>query len=229
MSRWQSFSLYPQRIVMWGAGDQARVNKVILDSLGIAVDLLIDDTAGKKSPFEGVKIITGDEFSDVTDMQRHGFIVAIGNPYGHIRIQLHHRLTSQGLRPFQLVDPTALICFSAKIGEGIQVMPRAIIHSHAVIKDQCIINTNALIEHDCILESGVEIGPGATLCGRVFVGENTWIGAGAVVRPRVKIGKNVIIGAGSVVVADIPDDVVAFGCPAKPSRLPAPPSAKLQK
>jgi UDP-perosamine 4-acetyltransferase len=94
-------------------------------------------------------------------------------------------------------------------------MPAAILHSDVEIGDQCIINTRALVEHDCVLEDGVEIGPGAVLCGRVHIGKNSWIGANATIKQRLIIGENSIIGAGSVVVTDIPSNVVAVGVPAK--------------
>ena len=123
-------------------------------------------------------------------------------------------MKNKGLLPVSFADPTALICKSAIFGHGLQVMPLAIVHNDVKIGDQCIINTRALVEHDCVLHSGVEIGPGAVLCGRVTIGQNTWIGANATVKPRVTIGSNSIIGAGAVVVSDIPSDVVAVGVPA---------------
>lgn len=56
---------------------------------------------------------------------------------------------------------------------------------------------------------------GYTKIGRIVIGNNVFIGAGSIVLPNVKIGNNVIVGAGSVVAADIPDDVIVAGCPAK--------------
>jgi sugar O-acyltransferase (sialic acid O-acetyltransferase NeuD family) len=106
------------------------------------------------------------------------------------------------------------------------VMPLACVHNEARIGRQCIVNTRALVEHDCVLEDGVEIGPAAVLCGRVFVGANTWIGAGATILPRLRIGANAIIGAGSVVASDIPDGAVAVGVPARVRSLGATPSAQ---
>jgi acetyltransferase-like isoleucine patch superfamily enzyme len=35
------------------------------------------------------------------------------------------------------------------------------------------------------------------------------------VLPRIKVGSNTIIGAGSVVTKNIPDNVIAYGNPAK--------------
>lgn len=51
--------------------------------------------------------------------------------------------------------------------------------------------------------------------GPVTIKENACIGSHSVVMPGVTIGKNSIIGALSFVNKDIPDNVVAFGVPAK--------------
>ena len=49
----------------------------------------------------------------------------------------------------------------------------------------------------------------------VVIGDGVWIGACCTILPGVHIGNNSVIGAGSVVIKDIPDNVVAFGSPAK--------------
>jgi sugar O-acyltransferase (sialic acid O-acetyltransferase NeuD family) len=205
---------------MWGAADQARVNAHILNELGCELVALIDDTPELVVPFEGVRFFRGwkelGPWLDTQAVQDLGFVLAIGNPYGHVRCSSHDKLVRVGLAPVSIVDPSALICASASIGEGLQMMARAIVHNSASVARQCIVNTRALVEHDCILNEGVEIGPGAVLCGRVNVGANSWVSAGATVRPRVKIGANVTVGAGAVVVSDLPDDVVAVGVPARP-------------
>ncbi len=97
-------------------------------------------------------------------------------------------------------------------------MPRAFIHEYVSIDDQVIVNTGAVVEHDCVLEAGSEIGPGATLCGRVHVEEHAWVGAGAVVLPRLTVGRNAIVGAGAVVTRSVPPGHVMVGNPA--TRLP---------
>ena len=51
--------------------------------------------------------------------------------------------------------------------------------------------------------------------GRVVIGENAKIGTHSTVMPGVTIGKNVTIGAYSFVNKNIPDGVLAYGCPAK--------------
>lgn len=217
--RWGKVITARERLVIWGASDQCRVNYPILKQLGCQIEALIDDTPDKRSPFEGVPIYVGeqglDAFLQSSKIGDLGFVVAIGNPFGHVRTKLHYLMKGKGLTPISFADPTALICNTATYGEGLQVMASAIVHNDVEIGIQCIINTRALVEHDCVLKDGAEIGPGAVLCGRVRVGENSWIGANATVRPRVIIGDNSIIGAGAVVVTDIPSNVVAVGVPAK--------------
>jgi acetyltransferase-like isoleucine patch superfamily enzyme len=51
--------------------------------------------------------------------------------------------------------------------------------------------------------------------GKVVLKENCRIGSHSTILPGVSIGKNSIIGAHSLVNKDIPDNVVAFGVPAK--------------
>jgi len=217
--RWSKVPVVRERLVVWGASDQCRVNYPILRQLGCRIEALIDDMPDKRSPFDDVPIYPGeqglDAFLQASEIGELGFVVAIGNPYGHMRTKLHYLMKGKGLTPISFADPTALICNTVTYGEGLQVMASAIVHNDVEIGIQCIINTRALVEHDCVLKDGVEIAPGAVLCGRVRVGENSWIGANATVGPRVVIGDNSIIGAGAVVMTDIPSNVVAVGVPAR--------------
>lgn len=56
---------------------------------------------------------------------------------------------------------------------------------------------------------------GKSCVADVIIGNNCFIGKGSIILPGVHIGDNVIVGAGSVVVANIPDDVVVVGNPAR--------------
>jgi acetyltransferase-like isoleucine patch superfamily enzyme len=81
---------------------------------------------------------------------------------------------------------------------------------------------NAL--HGVVLEDNVQIGSHCSIysistidktCGKVILKKNCRIGSHSTILPGVSIGKNSIIGAHSLVNIDIPDNVVAFGVPAK--------------
>ena len=51
--------------------------------------------------------------------------------------------------------------------------------------------------------------------GKVHLKQNCKIGSHSTVMPNVTIGENSVVGANSLVLDDIPDNVVAFGVPAK--------------
>jgi maltose O-acetyltransferase len=51
--------------------------------------------------------------------------------------------------------------------------------------------------------------------GTISIGRGTWLGSHVTVASNVKIGKGCCIAAGSVVVADVEDNAVYGGVPAK--------------
>lgn len=78
-----------------------------------------------------------------------------------------------------------------------------------------------------IIEDYVQIGSHCSIyshstidnrSGHVVLRKNCRIGTHSVIMPGVIIGENSIIGAFSFVTKDIPDNVIAFGVPAKVSR-----------
>ena len=75
-----------------------------------------------------------------------------------------------------------------------------------------------------VIEDNVQIGSHCSIYsvstiddsfGKVVLKNNCRIGSHSTVLPGVTIGKNSIVGAHSLVNKDIPDNVVAFGVPAK--------------
>jgi acetyltransferase-like isoleucine patch superfamily enzyme len=81
---------------------------------------------------------------------------------------------------------------------------------------------NAL--HGVTIEDNVQVGSHCSIYsvstidnsfGKVVLKNNCKIGSHSTILPGVSIGENSIIGAHSLVNKDIPDNVVAFGVPAK--------------
>jgi acetyltransferase-like isoleucine patch superfamily enzyme len=75
-----------------------------------------------------------------------------------------------------------------------------------------------------IIEDEVQIGSHCSIysistidntAGKVILKENCKIGSHTTILPGVTVGRNSIVGANSLVIKDIPDNVVAFGIPAK--------------
>jgi sugar O-acyltransferase (sialic acid O-acetyltransferase NeuD family) len=207
-------------VILWGGTGQAKVVRPIIEYWGGKVAAVIDDTPGLPAPFPDVPLLLGwDGFEPW--LRNHGaeptgFCVTIGNPHGRARLRLHEQLVKAGLTPVSAIHPTAWIADNARIGEGVQIMAGAVVCASANIGRQCIINTRASVDHEDVLAEGVEIGPGATLCGLVQVGVGGWICAGATVLPRIQIGDDAIVGAGAVVIRNVPANTTVVGVPARP-------------
>lgn len=102
---------------------------------------------------------------------------------------------------------------------------------------------NVFINHDCSIldlgvveiEDDVMIAPRVSITsenhpiqnterrtlvpGKVVIKRNAWIGAGATILPGVIIGENSVVAAGAVVTADVPDNTVVVGIPAKAVKM----------
>lgn len=210
----------PPQVILWGGTGQAKVVRPIIEYYGARVVAVFDDTPNLPPPFPDVDLHCGwEEFQrwiQERDRRDTGFCVAIGNPHGRVRLHFHERLMQEGLQPITIVHPTAWIADDAIIGSGSQILAGAIVAPQAQLGRQCIINTKASVDHEDVLEDGVEVAPGATLCGLVRAGVNAWVCAGATVLPRIRIGADAIVGAGAVVIRDVPEGVTVVGVPAKP-------------
>lgn len=208
------------KVILWGGTGQAKVVRPIIEYYGAKVVAIFDDTPNLASPFPDVPIyVSWEGFQRWIESQNRdeiGFCITIGNPHGRVRLNMHDRLVAEGLHPMSVSHPTAFVAENAVVGEGAQILAGAFVGYEARLGRQVIINTKASVDHEDVLEDGVEIAPGATLCGLVHVGVNGWICAGATVLPRIHIGSDAVIGAGAVVITNVPEKTCVVGVPAKP-------------
>jgi len=140
-------------------------------------------------------------------------IVAFGDNEG--RRAITERLLAAGERLATAIHPRACIAPSASIGEGSMISAGAVISPRATIGRGVIVNTKASIDHDTVVEDFAHVSAGATVGARCRIGAESLIALGASVISGATIGERTIVGSGAAVVADIPDDVVAFGVPAR--------------
>lgn len=131
------------------------------------------------------------------------------------RAELARIASEHGLTPADaLIDPTAILARSARLGAMSYVNAGAVIGGATFAGDRVLINRCASVGHHCVLQDGVSLGPGATLAGNIKVGTDTIIGVGATVLPDVEIGANVVVAGGSLVRRNVPDGTFVAGNPA---------------
>jgi sugar O-acyltransferase (sialic acid O-acetyltransferase NeuD family) len=142
------------------------------------------------------------------------FIVGVGGATS--RIVLYKLAIDVGGTPYTYVSTKALVGINCKIGEGVCIMPFAMVTHSVNVGTATLINKCAILSHDSHVGAFCDIGPGVKILGNSKVEDNCDIGTNAVILPNIKVGFNSQIGAGSIVNKDIPPFSRFAGVPAKP-------------
>jgi acetyltransferase EpsM len=132
------------------------------------------------------------------------------------RADLAARYEQRGARFARVIHRTAWISPYATVEDGAVILAGAIVNAGARIGRHAIVNTGAIIEHDVDLGPLAVVAPGAVVGGGASLGDGSYIGLGARVRDHTRIGKRTMVAMGAAVVADVADDLVVAGIPAKP-------------
>jgi sugar O-acyltransferase (sialic acid O-acetyltransferase NeuD family) len=196
------------KIVIVGAGDEGAI---VADILRDAAGFVDDRPAMRGTSVLGLPVLGPIEA--LHDIEHDAIVVAIGD--NRARRDVTEGLLSRGERLIAAVHPFSSIASSATIGDGSIISAGAIVLPRAVIGRGVIVNTKASVDHDSVVGDFAHLGPGATLGGDVRIGAETFIALGTSVVSGRSVGARSVIGAGAVVVHDIPDDVTAFGVPAR--------------
>ena len=205
-------------IVAGGTGQHANVVLEAALIAGREVAGVLDLTNAAR-PW-GTPVLGGEELlRNSAFVRAHALVPAAGDHAFRFRIWEAASLAAGVLST--IVHPAAIVSPSASIGAGCVVLAGAVIATNAVVGDLGIINHAASVGHDAVLEAGVNLCPGARLAGAVVCRESAFIGMGALVVQGKVIGRRAVVGAGAVVIADVPDDAMVVGNPARPVTKPA--------
>ena len=204
------------RILLWGARSQARYIESEILSRYIEPRIVIFDPTLEECgyPTSGFFISNPQMLESLVGELEH-FVVCIGGTHGEARVRLSESLKRAGLAVFDSVHPTALLHDTCSVGEGLQVMPGAVVNCHSELGAFVTLGTHSTVEHESILGSGVHVFPGALVAGMCEVHDYATVGLGAVVLPRLVVGEGSVICPGSVVHRNVPAYTEVRGNPAE--------------
>ncbi len=144
-----------------------------------------------------------------------GVFVAIGDNWSRASVAHEIRQLCPDIAFITAVHPSAQVASDVHVGAGSVIMAGAVANPGAHISEFCILNTRSSLDHDSTMDEFSSLGPAATTGGGVQVGAYSNIGIGATVVQEISIGAHTVIGAGAVVLRPMPDEVVAYGTPAR--------------
>lgn len=205
------------KIVIIGAGGQGLI---VVDALLRAreagedaevVALLDDDASLSGKLLLGIPI--AGPLASLGRVPHDAVVVAIGDNLR--RREISERLVAAREELVTARHPFSWVSPGARLGQGTMISAGAIVSPGAELGRGVLLNTKASIDHDTRVGDFAHVSPGATVGARCVVGEETLVAPGVTVVSGCRIGARTVVGAGSVVVRDLPDDVVAWGVPAR--------------
>jgi len=144
-----------------------------------------------------------------------GGIISIGDNWSRHLVHTALKKINPYFVYFNAIHPSVCIGNNVSLGCGVVAMAGCIINPGSVIGDFCFFATGAQIEHDCTIGDYASVSAGSVMGGHVELGRLSAITLGVTVVDRIRIGENTVVGIGSVVLKSLPDDVLAYGNPAK--------------
>ncbi len=198
------------RIFIWGAGGHAVSIADVAASAGLLVEAFIDPEMRRS------ELLTRPVISNLGVLESGtGYFVAIGANEARERVTrtLQERFT--GIPPVTLIHRTAVIGSNSAVGHGSVIHAGAVVGAGALLGSGSLINTGAILDHESEIGDFSSLAPGAIVGGRCSIGARSAISMGAIVKHGVHVGSDTIVGAASFVDAQLPDQVVAYGIPAR--------------
>lgn len=199
-----------KKLILIGAGGHAKSVADSIDKSEYELCGFID--SNKKGTHMGLPIV-GVELEDIPNYEKYCYFVSIGD-VGYRKFWFD-RVKERGLSIINIIDHSAIISDSVKIGMGNFVGKMAVINADAEIGNNNVINTKALIEHECKVGNHNHLSTNSVINGNVIVGDSVFLGSSSVCNGQLKIGSNAIIGSGSVIIKDVPEKVTVVGVPAR--------------
>lgn len=207
-----------KNIVLIGGGNQAHYTIDIVEKENkYNIVGIIDSVHEVGSKRFGYKILGRQENLEelIAEYNIYGGVISIGDNWSRYYVHQQIVKTVPDFMFVNAIHPTVSIGNTTEIGVGVVAMAGCIFNPKAKIGNFTFFATGAQVEHDNNVHDYASISAGSITGGFVTIGKFSAITLGVTVFDRVEIGENTVVGAGSLVTKSLPDNVLAYGNPAR--------------
>jgi sugar O-acyltransferase (sialic acid O-acetyltransferase NeuD family) len=207
-----------ENIVLFGGGNQAHYTIDIIEKEGkYNIVGIIDSVHDVGSERFGYKILGRQEDLKeiISQYNIYGGVISIGDNWSRYLVFQQILEITPDFVFVNAIHPSVVIGNTTEIGVGIVAMAGCIFNPKAKIGNFTFFATGAQVEHDNTIHDFASISAGSITGGYVILGKFSAITLGVTILDRIEIGKNTVVGAGSLVIKSLPDNVLAYGNPAK--------------
>jgi len=207
-----------ENIVLFGGGNQAHYTIDIIEKEGkYNIIGIIDSVHEVGSERFGYKILGRQENLKelIPQYNISGGVISIGDNWSRSAVYQQIIKIIPNFTFVNAIHPSVVIGNTTEIGVGIVAMAGCIFNPKAKIGNFTFFATGAQVEHDNTIHDFASISAGSITGGYVTLGKYSAITLGVTVLDRIEIGENTVVGAGSLVIKSLPDNVLAYGNPAK--------------
>ena len=207
----------PNIVIIGASGHASVVCDIVRSQDKYRVVGFIDKNLPLGKSCNGLEILGREE--DIPELVKsvdlQGALIAIGDNYSRWQIFKRIRKIAPELLFVDAIHPDSCVAETAELGAGTVIMAGVVVNPRCRIGEFCILNTAASLDHDSVMEDYSCLAPGVVTGGNVFIGKFSAVCIGASLTHNIKIGSRTVVGAGSVVLDDLPDQVLAYGTPAR--------------
>jgi sugar O-acyltransferase (sialic acid O-acetyltransferase NeuD family) len=205
-------------LVLIGGGNQAHYTIDIINKEGKYNIIGIIDSIEEIGAYKfGYKIIGRQENLKnlIEEYNIDCGIISIGDNWSRYYVSKKLLELVPNFKFVNAIHPSVIIGDNVKLGVGVVAMAGVIFNPKAIIGDFTFFATGAQIEHDCVINDYASVSAGSITGGFVKINKFSAITLGVVIMDRIEIGENTVVGSSSLVTKNLPDDVLAYGNPAK--------------
>lgn len=210
----------PQRIIIVGAGGQARDTAWLVREMAeagasvVCVGFVVSDTS-KLSARDS------DVLGDFGWLEREAknidaLALGVGTPAVRLALATELSRAFPRLEWPTLVHPRAIFeRSSARLARGSMIAAGVHGSVNLELQEFALVNIGVTLGHEAIIGAGSVVNHGASISGGVRLGRGVLVGTGARVLQYLDIGDRAVVGAGAVVTRSVAAGLTVVGVPAR--------------